>query len=264
MWQILDWRDCIEILFFFLIFYRCMIWLSKDTHKNLLEYFLAYCTTFGIAYLMQLSIVCAVMLLYAPVIIMLFIVFHEQTIQRNFVTPHHIIVPQKSYTNWIETLISISIHRINEGFPVICVIEHTDTIANYIKTSFVIDTPIRSEIVLPLMHDSSHKPERMIWVTSHGILRGINSWWKNLQDSTNNDTLFLDYTCALTAKIDALIFFSNPTSRTFSIISRGVFFERLSGELVTHMIQKHVASSPQTIRGQYGQTHKKEPFETSL
>lgn len=263
MWHLLDWRDCIEIVFFFIVFHRFIRWLSKDTQENLLGYFFGYCTIFGIAYLMQLSTVCAVMLLYAPVIIMIFILFHEQTIQRNFVTPHHIIAPQKVSADWLGTLISIAIHRINEGFPVTFIIEHTDTITNYIKTSFFIDTEIRTEIILPLIHATSYTPNHMIWVTSHGMLRGTQAYWKHLQNS-QEDTLFIDYTTALTAKIDALIFFTNPTSRTFSIIARGTFFERLSGDIVTHMIKKHVSSSHKITRGQYDHTQKKEPFETFL
>lgn len=266
MLHLYTWRDCLEILFFSVTVYRLIMWLEKDTKKSLISYFFGYFTTLGIAYLMQLGSVCALMLIYAPVIMTLFIILHEHTIQRNFITPQHVTVPQNTKpSDWLGTIISISLHRMNEGKPIICILEHLDNIAHYVKTPFYIDTSLQTELLMPLIHDASYKDDTMIWITSHGSLRGINTWWRNSSLETEIDTnMHLDYALALTSRSDCLLFYTNPTTRTFSVVARGTLFEKLPVELAVNMIKQHVVSPHKTSKGQYEKSYTKETLESSL
>src|SRR3990170_8108111 len=81
----LTWRDVLEILFFSSIFYFISCWLKKDKQKNLVGIFQLYIFSIVATYLLDLATINMVLFMYTPSIIMIFILIHQRTLQKNFV-----------------------------------------------------------------------------------------------------------------------------------------------------------------------------------
>ncbi len=88
----INWRDCLEIIFFASLFYYLTLWLKKDKTKNLLPYFYGYCLITFCAYMLELTTVTSLLFLFTPAAVMLFILMHQDTLQRNIVALKHITV----------------------------------------------------------------------------------------------------------------------------------------------------------------------------
>ncbi len=242
-------RDVVEILFYSSIIYTFCIWLKKDKTKNLLSYFLAYCGITIVSWTCELPSLTLFLFSYAPVILMLFIIMHEKTLQRNAVALRSITPAQPLQENWIDILLSSMLIAMNNNKSISIAIEKNDSLEYFLTAPFFINAHVTKEILDILLFSSSYEEQKIIWVTMHGHIKGINTSW------LTSDALF--YSC----QCDVLVIQSNHVSRTFTIVTRGTQIKHIATQNIKNSIKKEFSQSSCHKKGPH---HENNVTETSL
>lgn len=244
-WLFLTWRDAIEIFFFSSVIYYFLTWLNHDKQKNLVFWFYGYCIlTFG-AYTAQLHTMSIALFTCIPLVLMLFILIHQQTLQKNFIALKNITPKINKKHSWLENLMQASLHAINKNREIICIIERTDSLEQFLTTSCTFNADITRELLQLLINTTSAKEPIAFWVNHTGRLITINPTWHVHLDETwtsdeiktlhkwKQDALFI------TEKSDALIFTISPTTRLFDVITKGKTVNKISAGHAFNLIKKH-------------------------
>lgn len=242
------WRDGIEIIFFTVIIYSFSLWLKKDNHKNLLGYFYAYCSCFFLAQSLQLTTISHLLLYTTPITVILFIVFHQFTLQKNFVTLRALTHPETNTTNWLETLIQTCLITINKNKEIICVIEHIDSLRDHLTTPLTLHAHLTKELLNILMTSDSFDSLQMIWLNSQGKILGINAQWNNpMHEEWTSETAkkmhqWKQNALFYTEKTDALVFKITPATRFFDIVAHGKAYDQISAPHTISFITKYLTN----------------------
>jgi len=242
------WRDLLEVAFFGVLFYYTALWLKKDKQKNLLPYFYGYCAcAFGTHYL-GMTTVSYTLFLFAPVTAMIFILMHQDLLQRNVVALKNITPAKRVQIDWLETLIKTVLTTINNGKSVTCVIEHKDTLKDFLETPLQFNAQLEAGLLNILFASSSFAEQQMVWVNTQGKLVGINATWKQLMNEEHlepNVKKLPDWkqqAIFFSGKTDALVVHINPTSRTFDVVLNGMIVDRMHATKTVELIKKYVLS----------------------
>jgi hypothetical protein len=243
MYQFFIWRDIAEILVFANLFYCLMRLLAKDRTKKLLPYFYSYCLISITSYTLQLTTITYLLLWYSPVIIMLFMFMHQDILQRNLVTLKNIQPAQTINNDWLDILFRSCLIMINKNKPVTCIIECTDNLDDFIKTPFFINADLHQGVLELLLESHVYDPEKLIWVNTQGKLRGINTSWRTPyygSKKTDPAVTWQQKSFIYSQQTDALIFYADMYTHTFTIIARGQCFEKISPHHALTLIKKHI------------------------
>ena len=238
-------RDIVEILFYSSCTFALCRWLKTDKTKNIIAYFFAYCALVLCAWITQLPTLTPFLFTYAPVALLLFIVLHEKTLQRNLVTLCSITPAQIHHEDWLDTLLSSSLATINANKSITVIIEHKDALDYFVTTPFVINADMGKNVLDILLASTSYDEQKMVWVDTKGRIRGINVTWINHKEN-REDALFH------TLQSDAIVFSAHPISRTFTLIVKGKETRNLSAHQVRTMIKKQLSPLSSTMpKGAY-------------
>lgn len=246
MYHFFIWRDIIEVLFFATLVYYIALWLKKDRQKNLLPYFFGYCLVFLFSWAIQLSTITLLLFIYTPAALMLFILIHQETLQRNLVALKNRAPSYSSRDNWLETLLRSCLVAINHNKEITCVIEYQDQLQEFIHKSLLVNADLREGILELLLKSPSYEHKKMIWVDTKGRLRAINATWQISQNETIDPRAWKDDAILYSSKTDALIFHINPVTRLFTIIVHGKQFDNITAHHTLQLIKKHITSIKQT------------------
>lgn len=230
------WRDGIEILFFSGIFYYLALWLRQDRKSNLLWYFYGYCIAICTAYFAALSSVSLFLLLCSPIIIMLFMVIHQETLQRNFVALKNTPPIQPIHTNWLEIFMQGCLIAMNKNKTITCIIERTDSMQELVQAECTLNTPLNTLLMETILTSTTYSQDTMLWINDYGMLRGINTKWHTWPEHAN----WLDCACIYTAKTDVLILHCNPSTRSFTLVVDGNPIDNVNTQQIQHLLQKYV------------------------
>jgi len=243
MYYYLFFKDIIEILCYSGIIYTFCIWLKTDRTKNLLFYFLAYCTITLFSWAIELPTLTPFLFSYTPIALILFIIAHEKTLQRNLITLRSITPAQPHQEDWIDTLISSALATINNNRSITIVIENKDSLDYFLTTPFFINAHISKDILTILLSSTSYKEQQIMWITSQGHIKGINAMWQTentlSQHITNTifnkkDALFYSL------QSDALILHINQFIRYFTLIAHGKEIPRISAHEIKNHLKKEL------------------------
>lgn len=237
-------RDTIEItIYSSCIFFFCT-WLKTDKTKNLLGYFFMYSGLVLGAWIIQLPTLSLFLFSYAPIALLLFIVLHEKTLQRNMVTLCSISPAHTSAQDWLDILMSSCLASINTDKSIKIVIEHNDSLAHFLDTPFMLNADINKNVFDLLLSSQSYDQQKMIWATSKGQIKGINVCWISNQ-KTIDGTLFY------TLQSDALVLSAHPINRMFVLTYNGQEIKDLSAHQVRILIKKQLSRSLPQRKGVY-------------
>ena len=246
---LLCWRDLAEIAFFVFSFYGISCWLARDRVHNLLPYFYGYCYAVLCAHLAGLQLIAAFLFLCAPAAVMIFILVHSQTLQRNFIT-HKRVVEEASCEGWVEALVSASLAAASDGKDVHGVIECSDSLKQFLFAQTAIGASVDRSLLQVLLASPSYDAGRMVWVDSNGRLVAINVCHRQSK-LANSAAIHChgDQTCEwredsalLSSKTDALFFRLDASARRFTIIVSGDLHDELEMTHALYEIKKHVHS----------------------
>jgi hypothetical protein len=237
-------RDIIEILFYSSCTFTLCQWLRADKTKNITIYFFAYCAVAISAWVAQLPTLSPFLFTYAPVALLLFIVLHEKTLQRNLVALCSITPARIEHADWLDTLLSSSLATINANKAITVIIEHKSALDHFVTTPFAINADLTKNVLDIFLNSESYDEHKMVWVNTSGKIRGINVMWNNMQEKCD----------------DHIMFSAHPASRTFSVIINGKETKNLSAHHVHTMIKKQLSSlsSSQWAKGAYREHTKSE------
>lgn len=265
MYHILLLRDCAEIIFYSSILYVFCIWLKTDKTKNIVGYFLTYCITALSCWYLQMPTMTHFLFSYAPIALLLFIIMHEKTLQKNLVALRTITPATAPQDDWLDTVLSSCLTIINANKSVTVVIEHQNSLENFITTPFFINADIGKGILDLLLASTSYDDAKMIWINTTGRLRGINASWhvhaetQQIHFINKQDALFY------TLQTDAIVFNLNPITRTFSLIIDGKETSNISAHNARALIKKQLLQQTTKKKGAYREnnTQQNTPAEKS-
>lgn len=242
----ITWRDSVEILFFSLCIYYFLLWLSHDKQKNLIFWFYGYSITLITAHFTQLNSVKLVMLAAAPIVLIMFIVLHQQTLQKNFIALKNITPSKKEkHYHWLKELMQASLHCINKQREIIYIIERNDSINNFFSTSYQFNAQINHKTLDLLINTDNKKQATILWVNHAGKLISINPHWKKNIDETwaSEDIKALHQwkqnAIFISKKTDALVFALTPRTRLFDIIIDGKTINQMNASDAFSLLKKY-------------------------
>ena len=218
-------RDIVEIVFYSSCIFILCQWLRTDKTKNLLIYFFAYCILTLCAWIIQLPTLTPFLFTYAPIAVLLFIVLHEKTLQRNLVSLRSITPTQPYHEDWLDIILSSSLTLINNHKSITVIIEHKDALDYFLTAPFFINADIEKNVLDIFLLNPLYDEQKMIWISTAGKLKSINTVWKLPKEKMESD---------------ALIFSAHPISRTFTLIIQGKETKNLSAHHVHTMIKKQL------------------------
>lgn len=244
MYYVLLLRDIVEIIFYSVVLYGFCRWLKADKTKNILVYFLAYCTLTLVAWVVQLPTLTPLLFAYAPVALLLFIVLHEKTLQRNLVTLCTITPTKIQPEDWLDTLLSSSLAVINTNKSITVIIEHQESLEHFLDAPFFINADIGKGILDILLSSTSYDEQKMVWIDTNGRVRGINVSWINHHEKMQlrpAHALYKENALFYTLQTDAIVFNAHHLSRNFTLIINGQETAHLSAHQVQTMIKKQLS-----------------------
>lgn len=241
-----NWRTGVEIIALSTIIYYFSLWLKHDKQKNLLFYFYSYCAVFLGANYAQLPTVSYLIFLTAPIAIMLFILFHQDTLQKNFIALRNVTPINIHNNDWLETLVRSCLVATNNNKEIYCVIEHTQSLATLINTPLALTLDVQQNLLEMMLESSTFEQKQLIWVNSHGKLLGINATW-NTSEHAQGDyaqiPAWQQDAVLCTSKTDAIVFSISPINHTFSIVAQGKIFNDITALHALKTIKKYVTAT---------------------
>lgn len=246
-------KDCIEILFFTSLIYYCMRWLNKDRQKSLILYFYCYCFLMFGSYIFSLSSMSVFLVHCFPVIFTLFIIVHQELLQRNFIALHAISAKttEQSATAWPEMLMRSVLTLLHKQQEIVCVIEQQQSLSSFINAPFMLHAPLQQGMLEALLEGKfSQETNSFVWMNNHGIIQSIESSWipheKIVENQHERAQEWLQEALLFTSKTDALILKATVASRTFTCITQGRLREGLTADHMVRILQgvkSHVQST---------------------
>jgi hypothetical protein len=241
----LTWRAIVEILFFSTLFYQVSLWLKKDRHLNLLGYWYGYCIVGLIAHALQLNTISSLLFLFAPTIIMLFMMMHQEQLQKNFVALRTLQPARTPTADWLEQLVRSCLVAVNNNKTLVCVIERTDSLEDFLTTSCIFNAELHNTTFDTLITSNIFNDKKLVWLNDHGTLRALNASWNlGLEDTWHaaadipawqQDALFF------TRKTDAIVLGIISSDRSFTIIARGQRYEHIAAHNALKFLKKIIS-----------------------
>lgn len=248
----ITWRDIIEIAFFTVTSYHVVKWLNRDTQKSLTRYFYLYCTLALGSYYASLHVISLVLFFGAPIVAVLFLILHQQTLQKNFIVGKTLTPKPDASDKWLEEIIQASLRGVNKNKTVLCVIERTDALNVFFTARCTFNAPVTRELLNLLMNTTPDDEMITIWVSHTGLLIAINPHWHAGYDeiwASQQMTPLHRYkqdALLISQKSDAIITVISPETRLFDVLVSGKGFDNISAGYAFSLIKQHIATKQVT------------------
>jgi hypothetical protein len=243
---LLHWHDIFEICLYSVGIYYFSRWLSRDTQKNLVAPFYAYCVMMCLSYTLGFSSVHVVLLMATPIFFMLFILFHQTTLQKNFITmkkiiPTTAVIPH----DWIDGLMRGSLHAVNTSKKLLVLIEDQDDIAQLVTSPMLLYAPLAKDVLEFLIDSPHYQDNKLVVIDTNGYVRAVNAQWQDRERTAimHGDDEWHAYWIEFTQKTDALFLYILPEQRLFTLYVQGKMLESLSAASVITVLKNFTISS---------------------
>ena len=241
----LSWRDLLEIIFFSSSFYYVIRWLANDRQKKLLHYFFSGSAFIIFSYLFELRSITSFLCAYSAPLIMLVILVHQRTLQKNFIGLKKLEAPKpKLDYQWIEVMIRVMLRAISNNRPISCIIEQTERLDDLLKPALPISCPLTLATLSSLVESNLFDSAQMVWADNDGSIRGLNATI-NQHDRSKEDHETSRYLDALflSSTTDALIITADPDSRSFTVMATGKATSQLNAEQAQRILKTLINST---------------------
>lgn len=225
---IFDICDIIEIIILTAIMYKIQLWLNKDKLSNLLLYLYGYASFLAFCYFCNLQTLYFLTIHISPLLTILSILMHQETLQKNFITS---ISSNTDNANilWPTELIKSIMHSINNNQEVWCIIEFNNNLSQIIHCQYYINADISKDLLhifLPI-----NPSNKLMWLNSYGKIIAINC---NIDINAPEDLL------NLTSKTDCIILKTDLKLRAFNIIYQGKLLEKVSPQQTIIFLEQKI------------------------
>lgn len=238
--------DCIEVAFFITGIYYFQKWLAHDKQKNLILIFYAYCIILACTQIFYLPSISLILNYSTPLIILFFIIIHQNTLQKSYIALQKIYPQEKTSDQWLKELIQVSLNALNCQTDIIFVVEGKDNLKNLIISPCTFYAEFKKDIIEIILQKHIISPHTFVWLTYTGKCVAINNTWKYELEkefiSTNNtiDSPWKLYGAHISLKTDALLFKINFLTRNFDVILKGRIVEQIGVEQLFTILEKYI------------------------
>ncbi len=240
------WRDYVELFFVVATVLWITTWLNRDKTRHLVLYFYFYCFLIFATYALSLPVAHKLLVAAVPLVIMIFVLMHEEVLQKRFAVPVRAVPHGPVDDTWIDELLQACLFAMNTNTALTFLLEHHDTIGSLITKGCTFETPLTKNKILVLVESRLFDRSSMIWIRSDGILVGINaSWIQESESSAGNDAKQRAWLMALLAshKTDVLVLRTNPEHNSFDIALRGNSAQNLTSAHCRMLLRQYVCAA---------------------
>jgi hypothetical protein len=166
--------------------------------------------------------------------------------------------------DWLQLLLRSCLKALNNNTPLTIMLEHTDSAQQYVTSEYICDAHITEGFFSLLFDHHVYDPQKMLWITHNGIIRGINSSWKARWHTDVHDVQsWKENAIVYTTKSDMLLLYLDTSTHTCSIALNGTIHELLTIEHAGIIIKKHMRyETPSIKKGMdHGIIHQKNSVE---
>jgi hypothetical protein len=245
--MIFKWSDFLEISIFSSFIFYFSLWLKTDSQKKLLPIFYSLSALFIFSDYFQLFTLSNFLFTFSPVFILLFIVLHQNTIQKNFISTKNITPAHLQKLNWVSELVKTLLTATDSKKEIYCLIECNDSLYNFIKPGIFMNTKIQRDILEVLINSKQFNTDKFIWINRDGSIKAINTDWnlpENLILFENEDNERLNHweknSIKITSKLDVLTIKSSSDTRTFSIVAQGKILNDIFTDKAINIIDQFI------------------------
>lgn len=269
LFSYIGWQDLIEIITLSTIFYYVSLWLKRDSRNKLLIYFYGYCLLVLTSFLLDLPVLFSFLSYYAPVIAMLFILLHQETLQKQFISLRTYTPARQLSIDWYNELIRCVLINRNKGIPLHIIIEHKDNLEELLDAPFTINAHFQLDLLQALIRSEIFDQEKFIWIRSNGTIVSINASLHHQPDSIFKKDTVKDLSAwqqdaiALSNKTDAITVASDEVSTGFTMIIQGSIATQIGVENSLKILKKHMMHRSYKGTSHYEQTKSQEKQESS-
>ncbi len=199
-----------------------------------------------LASLLNLTTLTTVLIVYLPCIFMIFILFHQELLQRNFVATKTIIpASTKKIHDWVPVLIRTTLQAKAYNKSMVCIIEHHDALSAFLQTDYYVSAPIHEHLLNLIIENSSYDQTKLLWLQHTGTIMAYNTQVTENQHPIWHQTNTAHHQTiasllVLTKKTDAIVLIGNPTSHGLTIIAHGKFIENVASHAAISIIKQYL------------------------
>jgi hypothetical protein len=171
---------------------------------------------------------------------MLFILIHQKSLQKNFISLFKVKPAQKANVNWLQEIIRFCLQANGD----ICfLVEHQDSLHDLLTITIPMHAQITTQLLQFLYHSSDFDAKHYILIDTQGNLLGMDVIWEKplaLTDINENETIKASY---YLMNSDAFMLQYNYQNRLFTIIMKEHIYTNLTTAQVLQSITHYLASS---------------------
>lgn len=252
--MISNWRDIAEIAIISTIIYAFIRWISHDTQKNLVLWFYGYCAFILFSRTADLENLSYLIFITSPIALLLFIIIHQQTLQKNFITLTSLSPQAHSPAHWLEELIQGCLHALNKNQEIFCIIERTDSLEEFLSAHYFVNADMTQELLALLATTTPPHQSTLLWVTHAGKLLAFNPTWHALPNEIwiNTDVkalhLWKQQALHMSEKSDGILFTFDPTTRLCTIIAEGALANNVSAHHAFTLLKNYCSLNIPTTK----------------
>jgi hypothetical protein len=242
-----------EILLISTAIYYFARWLQYDRQKNLAPVFFATCMAITSADYLGLTNLTNLVLSCWPLTLMLFVLVHQQTLQKNFVAlkkiiPAKILIPN----NWVENLIAACMTSPQKTQKLICIIEGSDNLNSFLNSEFIFNSIINKPLLETVLSSQNFDSQKILWLTQDGNIIAINATW-NLDFTHANLTNSTFDNCLLLSQQTDLIYLEvDQKLHQFSLIAQGQVIKNLHTNDIIKVLQQYLRKNQANSKSELG------------
>lgn len=231
-------KDIIEIMVFSGMGYIILNFLSRD--RDLFVKALGCFSLLFLTYFFDLQGLYHFLLFFLPVIGVLFVLFHKEILQKNYVYLKRIQLSKNAQAFNVETLMRILLNSMNAGNDIAFIIELEDEVP--LVSDHLLNATLNEIVVNMLMSSSLFDKQRLVLIRN-GQIHSINCSYIITQEECFIDknikelAPWKEHGLLLTQKSDALVIAVDSTSRYFTLIVQGKIQDHLNAQAALRIIE---------------------------
>ena len=251
--NIYGWQDCIEILLFSLGIYYLSCWLYQDKYKPLLLHFYSYCGLLIGTHYLHLATINNLLLLFLPITVILFIIIHQNTLQKNSIPLYRTVRTDSLPSEWIDDLVRSALTAVSNNHPFTCIIEKKDSLASFLVSKNNLKTVCNSDLLNLVTTSSLYKNNLIIWIDAQAKIQAFNAQWQKnsldawFTDDAQEQEQWLKDALFFTTKTDALFITVTPKTRCFTLIAQGKIIEKTESTKASAIIKTYLGYHNQPL-----------------
>lgn len=231
------WADIVEIFLFSSAIYFFSCWCARDRRTPLLVYFYACCAGGIFAHITNLSTIIAFLQVGWPVLIIIFIVVHQHTLQKNYIAGK-VVIPAQSIAqkSWISLILRAGIRAASQKKHLIFVIQRNDILDDFIDGHLIFNSPVSKELLDMIVESPHAQGDRLVLINQYGTLQAINGTWRiNLSEES-----WIESSIIVTGRTDAIICAIDQQTRLLTLIAQGTCVEQLAPDKAETILMQYI------------------------